>query len=83
MVGPSFCGKTYVLLNKLQVIRLSDTSRCIYIITRSPEQHTNTEIEDVSEEEDVEDRTIQDYQNCCGVFDDVLDNNQKLTYPFY
>ena len=33
-------------------------------------------------EEDLEDRTIQDFQNCCVVFD-MLDRNQKLIDPFF
>ena len=45
------------------------------------------EIEDTelcnSGEEDLEDRTIQDFQNCGVVFDDMLDNNQKLIDPFF
>ena len=38
-VGPSFCDKTHLLLNKLQLIRLNDPLRQIRIITRSPEQY--------------------------------------------
>ena len=34
-------------------------------------------------EEDLEDRTIQDYQNCCVVFGDMLDSNQKLIDPVF
>ena len=97
IVGPSFCGKTHLLLNKLQLIRLNDSEKQIKIITRSPEQYENTallafgiELEDtegqqscVSVEEDLEDRTIQDFKNCCVVFDDMLDNNQKLIDPFF
>ena len=45
LVGPSFCGKTHLLLNKLQLIQLSDAERCaercsetqIHIFTRSPD----------------------------------------------
>ena len=36
LVGPSFCGKTHLLLNKLQLIRLEDPEKQIRIITRSP-----------------------------------------------
>ena len=40
IVGPSFCGKIHLLLNKLQLIQLSDAERCsekqIHIFTRSP-----------------------------------------------
>ena len=90
IVGPSFCGKTHLLLNKLQLIRLYDKEKQIHIITRSPGQYseaarrnTNTEIEDISVDEDLEDRTIQDFQNCCVVFDDMLDTSQKLIDPFF
>ena len=82
IVGPSFCGKTHLLLNKLQLIRLDNPEQKICIITRSPEQYNKIEI-DVSVDEDLEDRTIQDFQNCCIVFDDMLDSNQKLIDPFF
>ena len=97
IVGPSFCGKTHLLINKLQLIRLYDKEKQIHIITRSPGQYseaalwnTNTEIEDtegqqscISVDEGLEDRTIQDFQNCCVVFDDMLDTSQKLIDPFF
>ena len=81
--GPSFCGKTLLLLNKLQLIRVYDKEKQIHIITRSPGQYENIQLEDVSVEEDLEDRTIQDFQNCCVVFDDMLDSNQKLIDPVF
>ena len=83
IVGPSFCGKTHLLLNKLQLIRLDDNTRKIHIITRSPEQYNKIEIEDVSVDEDLEDKSIQNFQNCCVVFDDMLDTSQKLIDPFF
>ena len=83
IVGPSFCGKTHLLLNKLQSIRLDNPEQQIKIITRSPEQYSNFELEEVSVVEDLEDRTVQDFQNCCVVFDDMLDSNQKLIDPFF
>ena len=83
IVGPSFCGKTHLLLNKLQLIRMDDNTRKIHIITRSPEQYNKIEIEDVSVDEDLEDKSIQDFQNCCVVFDDMLDTSQKLIDPFF
>ena len=83
IVGPSFCGKTHLLLNKLQLIRLDNPEQKICIITRSPEQYNKSEIEDVSVEEDLGDKSIQDFQNCCVVFDDMLDSNQKLIDPFF
>ena len=33
--------------------------------------------------EDLEDRTIQVFQNCCVVFDDMIDSNQKEVGPFF
>ena len=83
IVGPSFCGKTHLLLNKLQLIRLDNPEQKICIITRSPEQYNKSEIEDVSVDEDLEDKSFQDFQNCCVVFDDMLDSNQKLIDPFF
>ena len=83
IVGPSFCGKTHLLLNKLQLFRLDNPEQKICIITRSPEQNNKIEIEDVSVEEDLGDKRIQDFQNCCVVFDDMLDSNQKLIDPFF
>ena len=83
IVGPSFCGKTHLLLNKLQLMRLDDNTRKIHIITRSPEQYSNIEIEQVKVEEDLEDKSVQDFQNCCVVFDDMLDTSQKLIDPFF
>ena len=83
IVGPSFCGKTHLLLNKLQLIRLDNPEQKICIITRSPEQYNKIEIEDVSVDEDLEDKSIQSFQNCCVVFDDMLDSNQKLIDPFF
>ena len=83
IVVPSFCGKTHLLLNKLQLIRLDNPEQKIRIITRSPEQYSKIEIEDDSVEEDLEDRTLQDFQNCCVVFDDMLDTSQKLIDPFF
>ena len=44
IVGPSFCGKTHLLLNKLQLIRLEDPEKQIRIITRSPEQYEDIDI---------------------------------------
>ena len=63
IVGPSFCGKAHLLLNKLQLIRLCDSEKQIKIITRSPGQYQNIKLEDVSLEEDLKDRTIQDFKN--------------------
>ena len=34
IVGPSFCGKTHLLLNKVQLIRLDNLEQKICIITK-------------------------------------------------
>ena len=78
IVGPSFCGKTHFLLNKLQLIRLDDNTRKIHIITRSPEQYSNIKIEQVKVEEDLEDKSIQDFQNCCVQFFTAI--NRSIFY---
>ena len=80
LVSPSFCGKTH-LLNKVQLIRLDDPLRQSRIITRSPEQYKDLQLEDVSVEENVED--LEMYRGCCVVFDDMLDSNQILIDPFF
>ena len=72
-----------MLLNKLQLIRLDNPEEQIKIITRSREQYENIKLEDDSVEEDLENRTIQGFQNCCNVLDDMLDSNQKLIVPFF
>ena len=54
---------------------MSDSEKQKIIITRSPGQYQNIQLEDVSLEEDLEDRTIQDFKNYCVVFDDMLDSN--------
>ena len=85
IVGPSFCGKTHLLLNKLRLIRLEDPEKQIRIFTRSPEQYENAELRldigGVSVEENVGD--LEEYRGCCVVFDDMLDSNQKLIDPFF
>ena len=83
IVGPSFCGKTHLLLNKLRLIRLEDPEKQIRIITRSPEQYEDVElyIQGIEVEENVGD--LEEYRGCCVVFDDMLDSNQKLIDPFF
>ena len=89
IVGPSFCGKTHLLLNKLRLIRLEDPEKQIRIIARSPEQYEDVgsklkldlELGDIEVEENVGD--LEEYRGCCVVFDDMLDSNQKLIDPFF
>ena len=84
IVGPSFCGKTHLLLNKLRLIRLEDPEKQIRIITRSPEQYEDVELhieQGIEVEENVGD--LEEYRGCCVVFDDMLDSNQKLIDPSF
>ena len=78
-----------MLLNKLQLGRLDNREQQIKIITRPehytarPDSHEHIQLLNVSVEECLEYRTKQDFQNCCVVFDDMLDRNQKLINPFF
>ena len=71
IVGPSICGKTLLLLNKLQLIRLNEYEtnsppRQIRIVTRSPEQYKHIQLEEIEVEENVGD--LEMYRGCCVVF---------------
>ena len=85
IVGPSFCGKTHLLLNKLRLIRLEYPEKPIRIITRSPEQYEDIDIGGASKGIEVEENVgdLEEYRVCCVVFDDMLDSNQKLIDPFF
>ena len=71
IVGPSFCGKTHLLLNKLRLIRLEDPEKQIHIITRSLGQYNglHKNASHISVEEDPGHQSVQDFRNCCVVFD--------------
>ena len=79
MVGPSFSGKTYLMLKILS--RIAD--RDIYIITKSPpEQYTNSKIK-IKEITD-EIKPLNEYENGIIVFDDILgSSNSKLIVQFF
>ena len=67
LVGPSFSGKTYLMLKILS--RMPD--RDIYIITKlPPEQYTNFKIK-IKEIND-EIKPLNEYENGIIVFDDIL-----------
>ena len=67
MVGPSFSGKTYLMLKILS--RMID--RDIYIITKSPpEQYTNSKIK-IKEISDAI-KPLNECENGIIVFDDIL-----------
>ena len=79
LVGPSFSGKTYLMIKILS--RISD--RDIYIITKSPpEQYTNSKIKirEISDEI----KPLNEYENGIIVFDDVLGStNSRFIYQFF
>ena len=79
LVGPSFSGKTYLLLKTLS--RIPD--RDIYIITKSPpEQYTNSKIK-IKEISD-EIRPLNEYEKGIIVFDDFLgSSNSRYIDPFF
>ena len=67
MVGPSFQGKTYLMLKILSRLR----DRDIYIITKSPpEQSSNSKIK-IKEKTD-EIQPLNEYKKAIMVFDDIL-----------
>ena len=79
LVGPSFSGKTYLMLKILS--RISD--RDIYIITKSPpEQYTNSKIK--IKEINFEIKPLNEYENGIVVFDDILgSSNCKFIDHFF
>ena len=79
LVGPSFSGKTYLMLKILS--RISD--RDIYIITKSPpEQYTNSKIK-IKEISD-EIKALNEYENGIIVFDDILgSSNSRFIDQFF
>ena len=79
LVGPSFSGKTYLMLKILS--RISD--RDIYIITKSPpDQYTNSKIK-IKEISD-EIKPLNEYENGIIVFDDVLgSSNSRFIDQFF
>ena len=67
MVGPSFPGKTYLMLKFLQ--RISD--RNIYLITKSPpDQYSNSKIKIQELSDEV--KPLNEYENAIIVFDGIL-----------
>ena len=79
MVGPSFSGKTYLMLKILS--RMLD--RDIYIITKSPpEQYTNSKIK-IKEIND-EIKPLNEYENGIIIFDDILgSSNSRFIDQFF
>ena len=79
LVGPSFSGKTYLMLKFLS--RISD--RDIYIITKSPpEQYPNSKIKirEISDEI----KPLNEYEKGIKVFDDILgSSNSRFIDQFF
>ena len=79
LVGPSFSGKTYLMLKTLS--RIPD--RDIHIITKSPpEQYTNSKIKikEISDEL----KPLIEYENGLIVFDDILgSSNSRFLDKFF
>ena len=79
LVGPSFSGKTYLMLKILSRIPDQDN----YIITKSPpEQYTNSKIK-IKEISD-EIKPLNEYENGIIVFDDILgSSNSRFIDQFF
>ena len=79
LVGPSFSGKTYLMLK----IFSRKPDRDIYIITESPpEQCSNSKIK-VKEISD-EIKPLREYENAIIVFDDILrSSNSRFVDQFF
>ena len=72
LVGPSFSGKTYLMLKNFS--RMID--RDIYIITKSPpQQYTNSKIK-IKEISD-ETKPLNEYESGIIVFDDILGSSNS------
>ena len=72
MVGPSFLGKTDLMLKILSQM----IDRDIYIITKSPpEQYTNSKIK-IKELSD-EIKPLSEYENGIIAFDDILGSSDS------
>ena len=86
LVGPSFLGKTYLMLQIFS--RLSN--RDIYTITKpTPEQYSNSniKIKEIEESEplsEYENAIISEYENAIIVFDDILgSSNSRYIDQFF
>ena len=79
LVGPSFSGKTDLMLKILS--RIAD--RDIYIIIKSPpEQYTNSKIEIKEISDKI--KSLNEYENGIIVFDDILgSSNSRLIDQFF
>ena len=79
LVGPSFSGKTYLMLKILSRLPVRD----IYIITKSPpEQYSNSKIK--IKEISVEIKPLNEFENGIIVVDDILgSSNSRFIDQFF
>ena len=79
LVGPSFSGKTYLMLKILSRIPRRD----IYIITKSPpEQYTDSKIKIKGIGDKI--KPLNEDENCIIVFDDILgSSNSRFIDQFF
>ena len=79
LTGPSFSGKTYLMLKTLS--RIPD--RDIYIITKSPpEQYTNSKIKFKEISDEI--KPLNEYEIGIIVFDDILrSSNSRFIDQFF
>ena len=79
LIGPSFSGKTYLMLKILS--RISD--RDVYIITKSPPgQYTNSKIKIKEISDKI--KPLNEYENGIIVFDDILgSSNSRFIDQFF
>ena len=68
MVGPSFSGKTYVILKSLSRLR----DRDIFIITKS----TNSKIKNTKISDEI--KPLNEYENGIIVFDDISGSSNSI-----
>ena len=75
LVGPSFLGKTYLMLKILSRI----PNRDIYIITKStPEQYSISKIRTKEISDEI--KPLSEYKNVIIVFDDILGSSNSRYY---
>ena len=73
LVGPSFSGKTYLMLKILSRI----PNRDIYIVTKSPpEQYANSEIKFKGISDEI--KPLNEYENALRVFYGVLGSSNSI-----
>ena len=79
LVGPSFSGKTYLMLQILSHV----SDRDIYIITKSPpEQYSNSKIKIKVINDEI--KPLNEYENGIIVLDDILSSsNSRFIDQFF